>query len=304
MPFWKEKAMINSIDDYLDTLKHEMQGFDIATIQDALADSEEHLRTALAAEKENTPDLDETLALQTIIDQYGSPAETAAVYADVERITFPSLSPRAKQKSGSTLGRFFGIYSDPSAWGAMLYMLVSFLTGIVYFSWAVTGLSTSISLALFIFGLPVAMFFLMSVRGIALLEGRLVETLLGVRMPRRSPIVPQAEKWILRLKALVMDKHTWLAMVYMVLQFVLGTVYFILLVTLISLALSGLAIPVLQLVFHIAPVQMGATSYFIPTALLPFTVLAGFLLFTLTLHIAKGIGTLHGKFAKAILVSE
>lgn len=296
--------MNNSIEKYLDALKQEMQGFDVATIQDALADSEEHLRTALAVEKEEISDLDESQALAAIIEQYGTPAETAAVYADVERITFPGLSPRTKQKSRSSLGRFFGIYSDPSAWGAMLYMLIAFITGTLYFSWAITGMSTSISLALFIFGLPVAMLFLMSVRGIALLEGRLVETLLGVRMPRRAPIVPQEKKWILRLKSLVTDKHTWLAFLYMVLQFVLGTVYFILLVVLISLALSGLAIPILQLLFNIAPIQMGTTSYFVPNSLLPFTVLAGFLIFTLTLHIAKGIGKLHGKYAKAILVSE
>jgi len=296
--------MINSIEKYLDDLKQEMQGFDLATIQDALADSEEHLRTALAAEKEGNPDLDETQALESIVEQYGSPSETAAVYADVERITFPGLSPRTKQKSRSALGRFFGIFSDPSAWGAMLYMLIAFITGTLYFSWAITGLSTSISFALFVFGLPVSLLFLMSVRGIALLEGRLVETMLGVRMPRRAPIVPQDKKWIMRLKILVTDKHTWLAFLYMLLQFVLGTVYFILLVVLISLALSGVAIPILQLVFNIAPVQMGAVSYFVPNSLLPFTVLAGFLIFTLTLHIAKGIGKLHGKYAKFLLVSE
>ena len=296
--------MNNSIEKYLDDLKQEMQSFDIATIQDALADSEEHLRTALAVEKEEKTDLDETQALASIIEQYGSPAETAAVYADVERITYPGLAPRATQQSRSLLSRFFGIFSDPSAWGAMLYMLIAFITGTLYFSWAITGLSTSISFAVFIFGLPVAMLFLMSVRGIGLLEGRLVETLLGVRMPRRAPIVPQEKKWLKRLKALVTDKHTWLTFLYMVLQFMLGTFYFILLTVLIALALSGLAIPVLQLVFNIPPVQIGAVSYFIPNSLLPFTVLAGFLIFTLTLHIAKGIGKLHGKYAKAILVSE
>jgi hypothetical protein len=37
---------------------------------------------------------------------------------------------------------------------------------------------------------------------------------------------------------------------------------------------------------------------------MPFAVIAGVLLFFLTLHLAKAIGTLHGKLAKAMLVRE
>ena len=50
------------------------------------------------------------------------------------------------------MGRFFGVYTDARSWGALLYMLIAFVTGVLYFTWAVTGLATSISLALFIFG--------------------------------------------------------------------------------------------------------------------------------------------------------
>ena len=39
--------MINSIDIYLESLKKELKGCDNATIQDALSDAEEHLRTAI-----------------------------------------------------------------------------------------------------------------------------------------------------------------------------------------------------------------------------------------------------------------
>ena len=39
--------MYNSVEKYLDALKKEMDGIDKATVQDALSDAEEHLRTAL-----------------------------------------------------------------------------------------------------------------------------------------------------------------------------------------------------------------------------------------------------------------
>ena len=79
-------------------------------------------------------------------------------------------------------------------------MLIAFVTGFIYFSWAVMGISISISLAIFIFGLPVAFLFLLSVSGITLLERRLIEALLGVRMPRRSRLALQKVKLLERIK--------------------------------------------------------------------------------------------------------
>jgi hypothetical protein len=79
----------------------------------------------------------------------------------------------------------FGVFADPRAYGALLYMLLSLVTGIFYFTWAVTGLSLTLGLAVLIIGIPFAILFFASVRGLALLEGRLVEVMLGERMPRR-----------------------------------------------------------------------------------------------------------------------
>jgi uncharacterized membrane protein len=296
--------MTKTVEEYLDTLKQELKGSDSATIQDALADAEEHLRTALASIRESQSDLDEADALGQIIEQYGTPAETAAAYVEVERRTFPGLTSATVKKSGSPLGRFFGIYTDPRAWGSLFYMLIAFVTGVAYFSWAVTGLSVSISFALFIFGLPVALLFLLSVRGVAWLEGRLVEALLGVRMPRRPLVAPQKAKWLERVKVLVMDKHTWLSLLYMLLQFVLGTVYFIVLVTVFALFLTCFAIPVAQLVFNLPVVTVNSTRYYLPVFTLPLFPLVGIVLWTQMMHLVRWVGGLHGRYAKALLVTE
>jgi len=297
--------MTKTVDEYLDALKQELRGSDNATVQDALADAEEHLTTALASSRENAPDLDETDALQQIIEQYGTPAETAAAYVEVERRTFPGLTPATAKKTGSPLGRFFGIYADPRAWGSLLYMFIAFVTGIVYFSWAVTGLSLSISLAIFIFGLPVALLFLLSVRGVIWLEGRLVEALLGVRMPRRQLFAPQSTKLIERIKALVIDKHTWLSMLYMILQFVFGTVYFVVLVTVFAFAASFTALPVVQEILNVPLIQFSnGVDYFLPQWGYPLAMLGGILLWTVTMHLVKWVGGLHGRYAKALLVTS
>ncbi|MBC8333916.1 MAG: sensor domain-containing protein [Anaerolineales bacterium] len=296
--------MFSTVDEYLDALKEEMQGVDSATQQDALVDAEEHLRTALETASEDQPEMDPADALSAIIEDYGTPEETAAAYAEVERLTAPALAGSATKKQRSGLGAFFAIYADPKAWGALLYMLIAFVTGIIYFTWAVTGVSVSISFAIFIFGLPVALLFLLSVRGIAWLEGRLVEALLGVRMPRRSLPSPQNTKLLERIKALLTDKHTWFSLIYMVLQFALGTIYFVVLVTVFAISLSGIAVPIIQEIFGLPFAQVGNFDYFMPHWGYPLTVLAGLLLWTVTLHLVKWVGGLHGRFAKAMLVAE
>jgi hypothetical protein len=295
--------MIKSIEDYLDQLKVELRGSDSATIQDSVSDAEEHLRAALANLKQDQPELPGEEALTQVIEQYGSPSETASAYAEVERRTVPSLmSDEQKQSSG--FARFFGVYADARAWGSLLYMLIAFVTGILYFVWAVTGLSLSISFSIFIFGLPFAILFLLSVRGLILIEGRLVEALLGVRMPRRPVFFEKGLKLLERLKLLVTDKHIWLSILYMVIQFVLGTVYFVLIVTVLSFSLTFIALPFIQFFWNIPVLNIGAERIFLPYWLLTLMAIGGVLLWTAFMNLARGVGPLHGKMAKALLVTE
>ena len=295
--------MIKSIEEYLDQLKAELKDSDSATVQDALADAEEHLRTAFATLKQEQPEVSEEEALGQVIEQYGAPDETASAYKEVERRTAPQLG-REDQKTESAIARFFGVYADARAWGALLYMLIAFVTGIIYFTWAVTGFSLSVSFALFIFGLPFALLFFLSVRGLALLEGRLVEGLLGVRMPRRPLFTQRNIKWLDRLKELAMDRHTWFSILYMLIQFVLGTAYFVVFVTVLSFSLSFFAIPILQEVLGQGAIYNDGIRYYFPTWSYPLLVLGGFLLWTIFMNIARGIGQLHGRMAKAMLVTD
>lgn len=294
--------MFNTIEEYLEALKNEMQGGDSALLQDALADAREHLSTALNMAREKNAELSEADAMKSLIEQYGTPEETAFAYKEVEKRTFPAL--KQTEKSQSWFVRFFGVYADARAWGALLYMLIAFVTGVFYFSWAVTGISVSVSFLIFIFGFPLALLFLLSVRGLALLEGRLVEALLGVRMPRRSLFSHQGMKWFDRLKTLVTDKATWLMLIYMFVQFVLGIVYFVSIVTVLSFSLSFVAIPFMQETFHQSAINMDNITYFFPTWSYPLLILGGFLLWTIFMNLVRGVGQLHGRFAKWMLVSE
>jgi hypothetical protein len=294
--------MFNTIEEYLDALKNEMKDADSAIIQDAQADAREHLSNALVASHEKNPETGEADLLKKIVEEYGTPEETASAYREVERRTSPVLKSEIKPKS--ILGRFFGIYTDPRAWGALLYMLIAFVTGVFYFTWAVTGISLSISFLIFIFGFPIALLFLLSVRGLALIEGRLVEALLGIRMPRRPLFSHQGMKWFDRLKTLLTDKATWMMLIYMIIQFALGTAYFVILVTVLSVSLAFMALPFIQMFSNIPVFNWGDNRVYLSYWQLILFSIGGFLLWTIFMHIARSVIQLHGKMAKWMLVQE
>lgn len=261
--------------------------------------------------RQNDATISEADALSQIIERYGMPEEVATAYREIEHRITPALAQSSypdepeeayKEKDERPLiSRFFGVFADFRAWGAFLYLLFSLLTGILYFTWAVTGISLSAGLMILIIGLPFTGLFILSVRGISLVEGCIVEALLGIRMPRRPQFHRRNMGLWSRFKNLILDKHTWLSIVYMILQLPLGTIYFSVFITLIALSLSGIAIPILQLGFDI-PVNINGGSYYLAGWMLPLVVVAGILLATLTMHLAKYVGHMHGALAKTLLV--
>ena len=302
--------MIQTIEEYLSQLKKALSGCDRATIQDALSDAEEYLRTALDKEMENTAS-SEAEVLSLIIEKYGSPEETAVAYREIESRLSPALGqvrPQSEEPKLTTteqksfIKSFFGVFIDPVTWGSFLYLMISLATGIFYFTWVVTGLSISGGLLVLIIGLPFLGLFILSVRGIGLVEGRIVEALLGVRMPRRQPFSRRNVEWWERYKAIITDKQTWFTIVYMILMMPLGIIYFSVFITLIALSLSGIAIPVLQLGYDIPVVYVNGIRYFLHGWVLPLTVIGGVLLGIIILHLARYAGRIHGALAKAMLV--
>lgn len=295
--------MNNTVEGYLAELRKALAGSDPALIQDAVYDAEEYLRTAVA-EGDGSPE-----SLEAAIESYGTPEEVAAAYRDAELTVAKALrkptSPAATSKLGaSPLGRFFGIILDPSAWGALFYMLLALATGIMYFTIVVTGLSLSFGLAILIIGVPFALLFLAVVRAISLAEGRMVEGLLGERMPRRPRMVgAQGNLWE-RIKSWLTDYRSWTTMLYMVLQLPLGIVYFTTVVTALSLSVAVFMLPIVQMVTGEAVIRGLNYGYLIQPWAMPLVMAAGVLGIFVTLWLAKGVGFVHGMWAKTMLVGR
>jgi hypothetical protein len=307
-----------SIADYLEQLRQCLEGEDPALIQDAAYDAEEYLRAELAAHKDKS----EADVLELIASTYGAPEEVAAAYRDTEakvRAALRTPSRPAGTAARGPLARFFGVFSDPRAYMSLFFLFLAFGTGLAYFIIAVVGLSLSAGLAILIIGVPFFLAFIALLRMLSLVEGRVIEGLLGERMPRRPVHPGPARTFFQRIGDMLRDSRTWTTLAYFVMMLPLGISYFV-------IALVGLLFSV---VFTAGPLveaanKLGLTSadFHLATdfehhvqpdwlgqlasnpAGLALMFVLGVLLLTCLLHLARTIGRWHGRFAKAMLVAR
>ncbi len=297
-----------SVEDYLLQLRAALEDQDPALTQDALYDAEEYLRAEIAAHTDKS----EADVLELIASTYGAPEEVAAAYRDTEIKVAAALRAPPKPPASTALGRFFGIFSDARAYAGLLFMLFSLATGILYFTVTVVGTSLSLGLAILIIGVPFFIAFIGVTRVLALVECRLVESVSGVRMPRR-PLHPGApQKFWGRVTDMLTDTRTWTTLGYNVLMLPLGILYFVLAIVGVTVSLGLIAAPVVETVralgwidpdsalgrggMNVEPEWLSS-----PGGLL-LCLIVGVLLLTLTLHASRAITRGHAKLAKTMLV--
>jgi hypothetical protein len=317
-----------SVEQYLAQLRAALTGADPALVQDALYDAEEYLRSELAEQAGR----DEAEVIAEVAGSYGAPDEVAQIYLQTEvtvnrALRLPAVARTAPGMAtvasvvaeGNDVGRgaaaapaptavqpgwlrrLFGVYTDPTTYGALFYLLLSLLTGVFYFTWAVVGASLSVSMLILIIGVPLLVLFLGSIRALAFIEGRAVEALLGVRMPRRPNWQDPSTPWLKRIGAMFTDPRTWATLAYFLLMLPLGVAYFTVAVVGLSLSLSTLAAPLLGMLGN-GGVYVGGMDLIEHPWTWPLLMLAGALMLTATLHVARWIGRAHGHLAKHLLV--
>jgi uncharacterized membrane protein len=305
-------ALPRSIPEYLDQLRAALAGADPALVQDALYDAEEYLRSELAEQTDKS----EAEVIASVASSYGAPQEVADIYRDTEVKVQTALRQPKPVPQETWFGRFFGVVADPRTYGALFYSVLALATGIFYFTWVVTGISVSAGLAVLIVGIPFAILFLGSVRLLSLVEGRIVEAMLGERMPRRPLYAERGKGVLARIGEMFSDPRTWSTLLYMIAMLPLGIVYFTISVTFLSVAVSFIVAPVLMGFgafdgwwldhYNIGPWMFN--DWEVSTSLNPFQMLlmfvCGVVLLFATLHLVRGIGRMHGLLAKHLLVKS
>jgi len=291
-----------TVQAYLRELRAALKGAPAGLIADALADCEDHLNKEIA----QNPDQTEQQILAGVVETYGTPEEIAEEYRDMEIATVQTPFPQPEQREERKFG-FFNVVSDPRTYSSLLYMLLSLATGIFYFTWTVVGISMSLGFAILIIGVPFFLLFIASIRVLSHVEGRIVEALLGVRMPRRLPAGPAADEGIwTKIKEAFTDLRTWSSMFYMLLMLPLGVSYFVIGVVGLAVSLGVVGGSIFSLITgesHIQIQDLPYVEHLLHTAPgLILLAVVGTLMFFVVLHIARAVGWVHGKIAEGLLV--
>ena len=286
-----------SIHQYLKDLEKALEGLDPALIADALDDAEEHLELSKREHVNSETCSSDQEALKAAIEEYGMPSEIAEEYYRME----PEKTGKKVAAKRSLFTSIFGVYIDSSTYIKLAYVLLLFPLGIIYFAYIAVGALLSVGLALTIIGIPLGILFLLSIFGLSWFHGRMSETCLGIRMPRkRRKFIATGTAWQ-KMKSILEDWRLYTSACYLVLMFPLGFIYFTAFVLLFATAGGLIVSPVA------VPLGIELSLGNLPTNTTAWTVLypvLGFLLLTFSLHLVRAVAHYHGIMTKALLVKR
>ncbi|HVS49186.1 MAG TPA: sensor domain-containing protein, partial [Candidatus Dormibacteraeota bacterium] len=211
-----------------------------------------------------------------------------------------------------------GLMTDSRSYLRILYLLLAFPLGTLYFTVIVTGLSTGLGLAIVIVGFLVLILTLLIWLVFARIERELAIHLLGAQMrPMFAPDPTPLWTWPRLLRTLG-DPVTWKSLTYLLIEFPFGIFSFTVAITLISISLSLVLYPVIYLVMtsliQQGVINSGGTMF--PGVSIDGTfhnsVFVGFLLISalglgftvISVALMNGLGWLWARFAELMLGTD
>ncbi|MDF2925825.1 MAG: hypothetical protein K0R57_4739 [Paenibacillaceae bacterium] len=150
-------------------------------------------------------------------------------------------------------GKVNWVLVNPKTYATILYLLLSLPLGIIYFTLAVTGFALSIGLTPLFIGIPLFFGVAKLLNGIVNFEQSIIRQILGLPTPPVSMYTynQQSEagrNWLMRM---VRDFDGGLFIrntLLVILRFITGIVFFVIMVTVISLGLGFIALPVVHII--------------------------------------------------------
>jgi hypothetical protein len=142
----------------------------------------------------------------------------------------------------STIDRIFGTVIDPQTWRNLLYLLLSFPLGLVYFVTIVVLLSVGAGLTIILVGIPILILTFALVRVFVAGERVLLRSLLGAVVPGPTP-AQRPPGLVDRMMSYLGDAHMWKGLVYLFLHFAFGIGSFVLVMALIPASVGLLLAP-------------------------------------------------------------
>ena len=186
----------------------------------------------------------------------------------------------------AALKNIFGVVVKGRTYANILYLLLAFPLGLLYFVFLTVGISLGVGLYVLIIGLPLLALILLAWRQFVKLERLQSHRLLGARIEPEAILHWSANQNAWRwFRARLSSSLTWKGLVYLFLKFPLGLLAFILLIVLGVLSLVLTAMP---FIYQHVNVDVGEhIDLCMPQALI-FMVM-GLFLALFSLHIWNGL---------------
>lgn len=142
------------------------------------------------------------------------------------------------------LGHFFAAPIRLRTYSNLLYLLLAFPLGLVYFVFLVVGLTLGYGLTIIWVGIPILALVFAGSWWMSVLERRLAIGLLGAEVPpMAAPSSAAAVGFWQRLRIFLSNPVTWKGMAFLLMKLPLGVTSFVALVATLSVSLSLLAVP-------------------------------------------------------------
>ena len=200
-------------------------------------------------------------------------------------------------------GGFMTVAAHPQTYRNVLYLILSFPLGLLYFVFLIVGLSLGVGTAIIWIGLFVLLGTFLAVRGFMALERQLAKVLLRTSIPARQVSYPDRihtnQTVFEKARQLMTSRESWAGIGYLLVKFPLGLVSFVFTLSLIPISL---ALTVSPIVAMIPPLDMHIGSWEVdtPYEAAPFAVVGVALTF-FSLNIINGMAWLHASWAKLCL---
>lgn len=200
-------------------------------------------------------------------------------------------------------GSFWSTMLEPQTYRNILYLILSFPLGLVYFVFLVVGLSLGLSTLIIWVGAFILLATFLGVRALTGFERKMASWLLRTSIPPRrmtqpNPTAGDASVFA-KAKHLVTNRESWAGIAYLFLKFPMGIISFVLTLTLVPVSVALMLTPLTLL---IEPIQANIGNWVIdsPIETAPFALL-GMVLFFLAAHILNGLAWMHAQWAKLCL---
>lgn len=203
-------------------------------------------------------------------------------------------------ESTGFLSRYFGVVANGETYLNLIYLLLAFPLGIVYFVILVTGLSVGFGTLIIWIGIPILLALFAASWGLAMFERTLAILLLREEIPPMARTEEMAESAWERVKAHLRNRVTWTSLLFLFLKFPVATVFFVLTVTVLAVAVGMLIAPLIYQTWNY-PSWFGFWQVDTLGEALILTALSVVLALPISLHIVNFLAFVSGAFARVSL---